>query len=129
MNLLDKYNSFHVRVGKCKYGRGVFATKDFAPGALIEVCPIIVLSEFTVDMEWIRDASTLQRYYFNAEGRFALALGYGALYNHSKSPNADYTVDIRTQEVPIYAVKKIRKGTQILIDYGYDPKTLPGHNE
>jgi len=123
MSKLLSDNRFDLRIRDCKFGRGVFAGKDFAPKALIEVCPVLLLNEHEVHMAWLSHASNLERYYFSYDEKYsALALGYGSLYNHSKSPNADYSSDTESKEIVIYARKKIKKDEQIFINYGYTPR-------
>lgn len=122
--LLKEYNKFDLWIKECKYGRGVFAGKDFAKGALIEVCPVLLFTEHDSHMAWVAHASVLERYYFDYDREHsALALGYGSLYNHSRSPNAEYSSNTKEREIVIYARKKIKKGNQIYIDYGYNPVT------
>lgn len=49
------------------------------------------------------------------DGRTALALGYGSLYNHSYDPNA--TTLETTDELVITATRDIAQGDEILINY------------
>jgi hypothetical protein len=49
------------------------------------------------------------------DGRTALALGYGSLYNHSYEPNA-MTVETG-DELVLSAARKIRVGDEIYINY------------
>lgn len=123
-SLLKKYSRFHLKVQDCKYGRGVFADKEFAKGELIEVCPVLLFTEHDSHMAWVAHASILERYYFDYDKEHScLALGYGSLYNHSKNPNADYSSNTKEREIVIYARKKIKKGDQVFINYGYNPTT------
>ena len=64
-------------------GRGVFATRTFAEGETVEVCPTVEISEGGGD---------LADYLFEStnEGMFLVVLGFGMLYNHSSEPNLDY---------------------------------------
>ena len=123
-SLLKNYNRVHLKVQPCKYGRGVFADKEFVKGDLIEVCPVLLLSEHDIHMAWVAHSSMLERYYFDYDEKHsAIALGYGSLYNHSNNANANYSSNTLDQEVVIYARKKIKKGSQIFINYGYNPVT------
>ena len=69
-------------------GRGVFATRSFEKGDVIERCPVVVLSPDDADAA---DDTALQPYLYewgsDGESR-GLPLGYGAIYNHSLTPNA-----------------------------------------
>jgi len=122
MSKLLSDNRFDLRIRDCKFGRGVFAGKDFAPKALIEVCPVLLFDKHEEHMAWLTSATNLGRYYFGwGDTHSALAFGYGSLYNHSKRPNADYSCDIKSNEIVIFALKKIKKGDQIFVSYGYDP--------
>ncbi len=121
-SLLLKHNRFDLRIKECKYGRGVFAGKDFIKGELIEACPVILFSEHEIHMAWVAHGTQLERYYFDFDAtRSAIALGYGSLYNHARIPNADYSANLETKEIVIYARKKIKKDDQIFISYGYNP--------
>ncbi len=122
--LLEKYNRNNLKVLPCRYGRGVFAGKNFAKGELIEVCPVLLLSEHEIHLAWASHGSILERYYFDYDWKYsAIALGYGSLYNHSNNANADYSSNTNEEEVVIFARKKIKKGGQIFINYGYNPAT------
>ncbi|MFB6182046.1 MAG: SET domain-containing protein [Candidatus Magasanikbacteria bacterium] len=96
-------------------GRGVFAKKDFRKGEVIEVCPVIRLSE--KDREVINETE-LYNYYFSwKEEKAAIALGYGSLYNHSFEPNADYEKDLENSQIIFRSLRSIEKGEEILVDY------------
>ena len=106
-------------------GRGVFSSQAITKDSIVEVCPVIVLP--ATDFERIHN-SFLHDYYFLWEGEqvTALALGYGSLYNHSESNNADYEMDFADQTITIRALRDIRPGEEICIDYtdGQDRTTL-----
>lgn len=89
-------------------GRGVFATKQYKSGAIIEECPVLVLDKKDTK---IIDDTTLYNYYFSwgeKDDSSAIALGYGSLYNHSYSPNAEY-------------IKIIDKDEEICVNYNGIP--------
>ena len=102
-----------------KYGRGIFATENFKKGDLIESAPIIVISKN--EWEEMRE-SILKNYVFRWGEDKALVLGYGALYNHSFSPNARYLSNKNNLTIDFSAYKDIKAGEEILINYNGDPK-------
>ncbi len=98
-------------------GRGVFAARRFEPGETIEVCPTIALSE--ADARKL-DATGLYDYYFGwgEDGtQAAIALGYGSLYNHSLTPNAENRKNFAAGSMSIVAVRPIAAGEEIFIRY------------
>ncbi|WP_420450342.1 SET domain-containing protein-lysine N-methyltransferase [Ilumatobacter sp.] len=93
-------------------GRGVFATRSFEEGEEIERCPMLVAEPDRGDAL----ESGAEGYVFGwADGRTALALGYGSLYNHSYDPNA--TTLETGDELVITATREIRVGDEIYINY------------
>ncbi len=104
-------------------GRGVLAVKNIKAGEVVEVCPIIFLSDKEVD--FLRKDSDVLRFYYleqYAIKRFCLMLGYGSLYNHSQNPNADieYSEDNLEDFVSVKAIKDIKAGEEIVFDYEFD---------
>lgn len=105
-----------------KHGRGVFAARRIADGEIIEICPVIVFS--TADKEHL-DKTFLYDYYFDwgEDGtEFALCLGYGSLYNHDYSPNAEYTMDFGSKTIDFHALRDIGPGEEITVSYNGDPE-------
>jgi SET domain-containing protein len=106
-----------------KGGRGVF-TSEFIPiGALIEICPVIVLS--AEDLKLVHN-TFLHDYYFlwseeKEGGEGAIALGNGSLYNHSFTPNAEYYTNRDTLSIDIFAIKDIEAGQEITFNYNGMP--------
>ncbi len=100
-----------------EYGRGVYTSEVLEAGDIIELCPIIKIPKG--ELEWI-DKTKVYDYYFiwEEEGYDAcLALGYGSLYNHSPSPNAEVIMDYVDQRIKMVAATMINSGDQIFIDY------------
>jgi SET domain-containing protein len=110
-----------IRVGSAgKLGRGVFATKQFYEGDLIEHAPIIVLGD-DIETTLIENYSVLGNYTYDYDGgRSCIALGFASLYNHSTRPNAFY--EVLKECIQIVALRDIRPGTQIRVNYNGDPK-------
>jgi uncharacterized protein len=91
-------------------GRGVFATRSFAEGETVEVCPTVEISEGGGDLaDYLFESTTA--------GMFLVVLGFGMLYNHSGDPNLDYyQEDASTLE--FVAQRPIDRGEELTISYG-----------
>jgi SET domain-containing protein len=99
------------------HGRGVFADRPFRTGELIEACPVLVVAA----ADGVR-ALGLEGYCFEwRDGELALALGYGSLYNHSRHPNARYDHDHDAGIVSYCALRSIRPGEEITVNYSGEP--------
>ena len=95
-----------------KYGRGIFANKDFIIDEIIEKAPFIEdkLEKFN---------GISRDYVFNTrEGYVGLGFGYASLYNHNDEPNAVWYFD--NDKIIIKTKKPIKKGQEISISYGND---------
>ena len=71
-------------------GRGVFASVDLPPDSVVEVAPVLLLHRADGD-----HAGSLARYVFEwdvdeDETAYAMALGWGAMFNHSGTPSCRY---------------------------------------
>jgi SET domain-containing protein len=103
------------------HGQGVFSGEPIEEGALIEICPVIVLSE--EDTQIIHE-TFLHDYYFlwgEAQKESAIVLGYGCIYNHAYEPNAKYLLDYEQRTVDFYAIKGIEAGEEICTNYNGEP--------
>lgn len=102
-------------------GRGVFAMEDIPEGTLIEVSPVLVLSEAErVDAE----KTSLYNYIFEwgPESKQAcVAWGYLSIYNHSYHANCRYDMDFEAQEMCITTVRDIKKGEELFTNYNAEP--------
>lgn len=100
-------------------GRGVFARKFIAAGSIIERVPMLVFPAHEIHLNG--NPTTLYHYCFEwGQETVAIALGYGSIYNHSYSPNARYD-DIAQRTKVFSAIKNIRPGEEITINYNGDP--------
>lgn len=93
-------------------GRGVFATRRFARGEVIETCP-------TVEVPGADVTGRLNDYVFTSvrDGDVLIVLGHGMLYNHSPNPNVEYLQD-EPSTITFRALRKVRPGDELTIDYG-----------
>lgn len=95
----------------------MFALEAIDEGALIEECPVIVISE--PEVAAIRP-TTLGDYYFTWGGtgdEGAIALGYASLFNHSAEPNAMYVKKRTTRTIAFHALRRIAAGEEITVSY------------
>ena len=95
-----------------KYGRGIFANKDFVKDEIIELAPYIE-DDTTKMVGIVRD------YVFRKDAdalRSVIAFGYAPLYNHSDTPSAMWKVD--ESHVIIKAIQPIKKDDEIFVSYG-----------
>jgi hypothetical protein len=93
------------------HGYGVFAGEDINSGDIIEECYTIIL-----------DADNgIKNFSFRANGRAAMVLGCGAIYNHlNQHYNADYSFDVERSAMIYRARREIKQGEEIFINYGKD---------
>jgi uncharacterized protein len=93
-------------------GRGVFATRRFAKGEVVETC-------HTVEVGDDDATGRLNDYVFTSvtEGDVLLVLGNGMLYNHSTDPNVEYVQDEPTTII-FRTLRKVQPGEELTIDYG-----------
>ena len=102
------------------HGLGVFAGRDIEAGEIIEICPVLLFPKS--QLQYVRQ-TILDDYYFDwgEDGEwYALCLGYGSLYNHSYSPNAEYGMDFENKTIDFYCVRNVRAGFEIFINYNGD---------
>lgn len=109
-----------IEVKKSKYGRGIFATRDIHKGERIHEAPVIVSpsKEYkylkkTIMMEYV--------FWWEKDDECALALGYGSLFNHSYTPNAQYELNFAERTIDFYALTDINAGEEIFINYNGEP--------
>jgi hypothetical protein len=100
------------------HGAGVFATRAYAVDAVIERCPLLIVPP---EQAPAISSSVFGDYVYEWEGGYALALGFGSLYNHAPISNARYEMDYDTEEIHIVAERPILRGEEIFINYNGDP--------
>jgi len=102
------------------HGVGVYAKKDIKKHEVLEECHFVLLKT-----DWKSAPKPLWEYIFawtkelpDSRSKAALVFGLGAVYNSSNKNNADWKTDKKRNRFVYYAIKKIKKGSEILIDYG-----------
>jgi hypothetical protein len=100
-----------IEVRPARHGRGVFATRRFDAGELVERCPTLQVPDSEV-------TGILLDYVFSSvdEGYVVLLLGYGMLYNHSADANLEYHQDDATT-IDFHASRVVEPGEELTIDY------------
>lgn len=98
-------------------GKGIFAKSEIKKNSLIEISPVIVLSE--KDTQLIHQTHLHDYYFLWGENQVesAIALGYISLYNHSPKPNCYHECNFIDNTITIYSKKDIAEGEELLIDY------------
>jgi SET domain-containing protein len=99
-------------------GRGVFAREAIRKGAVIERVPVVIVP--IKNLVNGRANPVLKKYFYEwGPTTVAVSLGYGSLYNHSYTPNADYD---HGEKVLIYrAICDIAAGEEITVNYNGEP--------
>jgi len=123
MKSMYKLDGVEVRKAPGK-GRGVFATRAFKKDEAVEISPVVAMTNGDGE---IAACTKLGEYTFNigsdTSDGCAMALGYAALYNHSaKGENCLYTLS--ESVIVVTALRDIKKGEELLFNYGWDNDTL-----
>ncbi|KAI0274210.1 cytidine deaminase-like protein [Russula aff. rugulosa BPL654] len=67
------------------------------------------------------------------DGRMALALGLGSLFNHSDSPNVSYSIDTATESIRYTTARAVDPDEELCIHYGsnlwFKPAEIPISDE
>lgn len=101
--------------------QGVFAVKEFYPGDIIEISPVILLAKS--EREYLQTTSFFSYYFLinNETTPVAIGLGYSSLYNHAYKANAVYTISLKNASITIKSCKSIRPGDEITLNYNGNP--------
>jgi SET domain-containing protein len=98
-------------------GRGVFTSENIEEGTVIEISPVIVMSG---EERKLLDQTLLHDYIFEwgvNSDQCSMALGYVPVYNHSYHSNCEYEMDFSTDSISIKAVRFIKAGEELFINY------------
>ena len=101
-------------------GRGVFTNEAIEKGTIVEVSPVIVMSG---EERKLLDQTLLHDYIFEwgeKNKQCCMALGYVAVYNHSYKSNCEYEMDFDKQVITIKAMRYIKQGEELFINYNGD---------
>ncbi|XP_006462692.1 hypothetical protein AGABI2DRAFT_49784, partial [Agaricus bisporus var. bisporus H97] len=99
-------------------GRGVYASKPIPRNTTIEISPVLLFTKS--EYEEHGKYTLLDHYTFVwPDGRMALALGLGSLFNHSDPPNVNFTLDIPNDSIRYIASRDIEAEEELCIFYGH----------
>ena len=101
-------------------GRGVFATKNIPAGTVIEISPVIVMSN---NDRLQLDKTKLHDYIFEwgkDKDKCCMALGLIPMYNHHYKSNCEYIMDYEADVIFVQTVRAIEKGEELTINYNGD---------
>ncbi|KAM5539289.1 hypothetical protein V8D89_007162 [Ganoderma adspersum] len=114
----EHLNSVGLRIEYAEgKGRGVYACREIPAQTLIEISPVLLFS--ATEYEAHGRHTVLDHYTFVwRDGRMALALGLGSLFNHSQRPNVSYTVDPTTESIRYTTSRRILPDEELCIFYG-----------
>lgn len=102
-------------------GRGVYTSKNIPANTVIEISPVIVLTN--------KERSTIEQtrlydYLFEwgrSHKQGAVGLGYVSLYNHSYDANCIYDMDYDGKLITIQTIRPVKKGSELCINYNATP--------
>lgn len=101
-------------------GRGVFTTTDIDRDTVIEIAPVIVMSQAE---RKLLDQTLLHDYIFEwgeDTNECCMALGYIPLYNHAYHSNCEYEMDYEQALITVKTMRAIKAGEELYINYNGD---------
>jgi uncharacterized protein len=103
-----------------KKGRGVFTSEIIQAQTVIEISPVIVLSN---NDRILLDQTLLHDYIFEwgeKRNQCCVALGYVSIYNHSYGSNCEYEMDYKQELISVKTIRPIKAGEELFINYNGD---------
>lgn len=111
MDKIKNYYSLYIDTSENR-GRGVFTDENIPEDSLIEISPVIEITN--------TDENTVKYIYLSSENtKKYLSLGYAGLYNHSDNENVFAKVDVETDTIRVTSKRDIKRGEELFINYGY----------
>ncbi|KZS99472.1 uncharacterized protein LAESUDRAFT_622207, partial [Laetiporus sulphureus 93-53] len=94
------------------------ASRPIDAYTVVEISPVLLFS--SEEYEAHGKYTVLDPYTFRwRDGRMALALGLGSLFNHSQSPNVSYIINTKTESIRYTTMRRIETGEELCIFYGH----------
>ena len=95
-------------------GRGVFCSRPISRGEIIDVAPVVVISERE---RAALEQTQLANYYFKYYDAWAVVMGIPSLLNHDKDGNVHCHSNLAATVYVFYAIRDIPADTELLLDY------------
>ncbi len=111
---------FLIFASSDKKGRGVFTSESIEENTVVEISPVIVMRK---EERKLLDQTLLHDYIFewgHDKNQCCVALGYVSLYNHSYHSNCEYMMDYEAELITVKAVRFIKAGEELFINYNGD---------
>lgn len=116
---------FEVKFISDEKGRGVIAARDIKKGEILDIANVIIIT--AKEFEQI-EKTVLYNYVFDwgdpanpADNTLAIAMSPCEFMNHSYSPNARYKQDYEHKTIVFTAIKDIKQGEEITVNYNCLP--------
>ena len=106
------------------HGRGVFATRAFRVGEVVERCPVVLIPpDELVFVPHVRAIAYSWFHWFQShwdKGGAAICLGYGALFNSSDEPTLAWDRSANEDRVIVFtALRDIAPGEELAYKYAW----------
>jgi SET domain-containing protein len=113
--------SLYIREIKGK-GRGVFSSTPIQENDLVEECPLIEIP--AEDFDAVTSTHVVNYCFFlnKEQNILSVALGFGSIYNHAFPCNAHHMIDREAKTITFFALRDIKPGEEITINYNGDPQ-------
>ncbi|KAK7690340.1 hypothetical protein QCA50_006997 [Cerrena zonata] len=115
----------HLNVAGCRIaytegkGRGVFASRSIPAQTVVEISPVLLLNKD--EYESYGKHTVIAHYTFKwPDGRMALALGLGSLFNHSDRPNVSFNLDTVSESIRYTTSRAVPPDEELCIFYGHN---------
>lgn len=99
-----------------KFGRTIVADELIKKGTVFLVETVLLIPN-----EEVGDVISAYTYVWDKK-HSAMVLGFGSLFNHSYSPNAEYEQDFNNMRMKYRAIRDIKMNEEIFINYNGDPE-------
>ncbi|KAI0301142.1 hypothetical protein B0F90DRAFT_1810171 [Multifurca ochricompacta] len=106
-----------IKYSDGRVGESMVPSRAIPAYTLLEISPVLLFSAEEYGTHGRH--TVLDHYTFKwRDGRMALALGLGSLFNHSDFPNVSYSIDTATESIRYTTVRAVECDEELCIHYG-----------
>jgi uncharacterized protein len=110
--------SVYVRETGTTKGRGVYASRAYEAGEVVEDCPVILFTgAFASVPDEVRKLLFNWGFLADVRSTHCLALGYGSMYNHDNPANMRYEADTERSLLRFIAARPISPNEELTVNY------------